>query len=155
MSAGPVIVPTAAAMRELGAALAETLRPGDLVLLIGALGAGKTTFAQGVGAGLAVPGAIRSPTFVLARVHRGGRLPLVHVDAYRLGSVAELDDLDVDASLAESVTLVEWGEGLAEVLAPHRLEVRISRPVDPADDNRTVRFGGFGDRWEGVPLPPT
>lgn len=148
-----VSVPTAAAMRDLGAGLAAVLCPGDLVLLTGTLGAGKTTLAQGIGAGLAVPRPIRSPTFVLARVHRGGRIPLVHVDAYRLGSVDELDDLDLDASLAESVTLVEWGEGLAEVLAPHRLEVRISRPVDPSDDTREVQVSGYGDRWAGVRLP--
>jgi tRNA threonylcarbamoyladenosine biosynthesis protein TsaE len=148
-----VRVLTAAAMRAVGAALAEQLRPGDLVLLIGELGAGKTTLAQGIGAGLAVPQPVRSPTFVLSRVHRGGRVPLVHVDAYRLGTAAELDDLDLDASLAESVTVVEWGEGLAEVLAPDRLEVRIRRPPDPAEDIREVRVTGHGDRWQGIPLP--
>lgn len=146
-------VPTAAAMRALGVRLAELFRAGDLVLLIGDLGAGKTTLAQGVGAGLGVPRPIRSPTFVLARVHRGGRLPLVHADAYRLGSVAELDDLDLDASLAESVTLVEWGEGLAEGLAPDRLEVRIARSADPARELREVRLRGYGRRWRDVQLP--
>lgn len=140
-------------MRALGTSLADLLRPGDLVLLIGEMGAGKTTLAQGIGAGLDVRRPIRSPTFVLARVHSGGRVPLVHVDAYRLRTLAELDDLDLDASLAESVTLVEWGEGLAEMLAPHRLEVRIARPADPTDDTRDVQVTGYGDRWEGVPLP--
>lgn len=148
-----VTVATASAMRTIGAALAELLRPGDLVLLIGELGAGKTTLAQGIGAGFGVPRPIRSPTFVLARVHRGGRVPLVHVDAYRLGTVAELDDLDLDAAFEESVTLVEWGEGLAEGLAAHRLEVRISRSADPAQDIREVRLTGYGERWAGVALP--
>lgn len=146
-------VPSAAAMQALGASLAGALRPGDLVLLIGELGAGKTTLAQGIGAGLGVPRLIRSPTFVLARVHTGGRVPLVHVDAYRLGSTAELDDLDLDASLADSVTLVEWGEGLAEGLAAHRLEIRIARPLDPGDDTRDVLVTGYGERWRSVPLP--
>ena len=146
-------VPTAAAMRALGRSLAAELRAGDLVLLIGDLGAGKTTLAQGIGAGLEVPRPIRSPTFVLARLHRGGRVPLMHVDAYRLRSGGELDDLDLDAALAESVTVVEWGEGLAEVLAPHRLEVRIWHPADPADEGREVSISGYGDRWAGVPLP--
>ena len=146
-------VPTAAAMQALGRSLAAELRAGDLVLLIGDLGAGKTTLAQGIGAGLEVPRPIRSPTFVLARLHRGGRIPLMHVDAYQLGSGGELDDLDLDAALAESVTVVEWGEGLAEVLAPHRLEVRIWHPTDPADEGREVAISGYGDRWAGVPLP--
>ncbi len=148
-----VTVATATAMRAFGSALAERLRPGDLVLLIGELGAGKTTLAQGVGTGLGVPRPVRSPTFVLTRVHRGGRVPLVHVDAYRLGSVAELDDLDLDAALEESVTLVEWGEGLAEGLAAHRLEVRISRSANPVQGGREVRVTGYGARWAGVALP--
>src|SRR3954464_5990046 len=112
-------------MQALGARLAELLQAGDLVVLTGGLGAGKTTLVQGIGAGLGVDGPVLSPTFVIARVHRGGRVPLVPVDAYRPGSVAEVDDLDLDASLEDSVTVVEWGEGLVEDLAGDRLEVGI------------------------------
>jgi tRNA threonylcarbamoyladenosine biosynthesis protein TsaE len=140
-------VATPDAMRELGERLAVDLRPGDLVLLSGPLGAGKTTLAQGIGAGLGVPTPVVSPTFVIARVQRGGRLPLVHVDAYRLSSIAEVDDLDLDASLEESVTVVEWGEGLVEGLAGDRLEVRISRPDDETDETRSVDVTGVGPRW--------
>lgn len=143
-----VEVPTGDDMRAFGRELAERLRAGDLVLLTGPLGAGKTTLAQGIGAGLGVTGPVVSPTFVIARVHRGGRLPLVHVDAYRLGSVAEVDDLDLDASLEESVTLVEWGSGLVEDLAEDRLEVRISRAAEGED--RVVELEGFGSRWAGA-----
>ncbi len=140
-----IVVPSAAAMRSLGAELAERLRPGDLVLLVGPLGAGKTVFAQGVGAGLGVTTPVVSPTFVIARVHRGGRIPLVHVDAYRLGSVAEVDDLDLDASLDSSVTLVEWGAGLVEELADSRLEVHIARSDE--GDVRAVTLTAYGDDW--------
>jgi len=153
-SAGPVRLTAAtdADMRRLGARLAALLAPGDLLVLTGGLGAGKTTLTQGIGAGLAVPGAVVSPTFVIARVHRGGRLPLVHADAYRLGSVAEVDDLDLDASLEESVTVVEWGEGLVEGLTGDRLEI----VIEPgADERRTVTLTGVGARWRGVPLPDT
>jgi tRNA threonylcarbamoyladenosine biosynthesis protein TsaE len=142
-------VPTAADMHRLGRALAELLRPGDLVVLSGPLGAGKTTLTQGIGAGLAVDGDVLSPTFVIARVHRGGRVPMVHADAYRLGSVEEIDDLDLDASLDESVTVVEWGEGLVERLSGDRLEVRIDRASAESDDGRTVRLTPVGPRWTG------
>jgi tRNA threonylcarbamoyladenosine biosynthesis protein TsaE len=140
-------IETPEAMREFGAQLAADLQPGDLIVLSGALGAGKTTLAQGIGRGLGVAGSVLSPTFVIARVHRGGRLPLVHVDAYRLSSIQEVDDLDLDASLEESVTLVEWGEGLVEGLAGDRLHVRIERPADDADETRHVSLTGVGDRW--------
>ena len=154
------------AMRELGGRLAALLRAGDLVLLAGPLGAGKTTLAQGLGAGLGVTGPVLSPTFVIARVHRGGRVPLVHVDAYRLGSVDEVDDLDLDASLDDSVTVVEWGTGLVEGLGEDRLEVRIDLAVggasdaaersaggvDADTDPRTVTITGVGLRWAGVDL---
>lgn len=134
------------AMRDLGRTLGSTLRAGDLVILSGELGAGKTTFTQGLGDGLGVRGGITSPTFVIARVHPSlvGGPDLVHVDAYRLGGVAELDDLDLDTSLEEAVTVVEWGEGLAETLAERRLGVHIARAVaDEASDadERVVTFG--------------
>jgi tRNA threonylcarbamoyladenosine biosynthesis protein TsaE len=141
---------TAHEMRELGRALADRLRPGDLVVVSGALGAGKTTLVQGIGTGLGVREPVLSPTFVIARVHRDGRVPLVHADAYRLGSVAEVDDLDLDASLPESVTVVEWGEGLVDELSADRLEVRIERSSDDADETRRVTVVGIGDRWADV-----
>jgi tRNA threonylcarbamoyladenosine biosynthesis protein TsaE len=136
-------------MHRLGVELARELRAGDLVLLIGDLGAGKTTLAQGIGAGLGVDGPVLSPTFVIARVHRGGRVPMVHVDAYRIGSIAEVDDLDLDAALADSVTLVEWGEGLVEGLSDDRLDVRISRSTDAVDESRSVVITKVGARWAG------
>ena len=118
---------TAEDTRALGRALAGLLVAGDLVVLTGPLGAGKTVLVQGLGAGLGISTPVTSPTFVIARVHRGGRLPLVHADAYRLGSVAEVDDLDLDADTAESVTVVEWGAGLVEGLADAHLQVRLDR----------------------------
>jgi tRNA threonylcarbamoyladenosine biosynthesis protein TsaE len=144
-----VDVPTSADMRSLGERLARLLRPGDLVVLTGELGAGKTTLVQGIGAGLGVRAPVLSPTFVIARVHRDGRVPLVHVDAYRLGSDAEVDDLDLDADLEESVTVVEWGAGLVERLAADRLQVSIVRPGDE-DETRRVRVEGIGARWDDV-----
>lgn len=143
-------VPTAAAMRELGRRLASALRPGDLVLLVGGLGVGKTTLVQGIGDGLGVRGRVLSPTFVIARVHRGGRIPLVHVDAYRLGSIAEVDDLDLDATVEEAVTVVEWGAGLVEGLASDRLEVHLDH--DPrGGEGRRVQLVGHGPRWRELP----
>jgi tRNA threonylcarbamoyladenosine biosynthesis protein TsaE len=147
-----VAVATPEQMRDLGRRLADLLRAGDLVVLTGELGAGKTTLVQGIGAGLGVEAPVVSPTFVIARVHRDGRVPLVHVDAYRLGSVAEVDDLDLDADLDDSVTVVEWGEGLVERLAADRLEVRIMRSSGGGDETRHVRVVGVGDRWNGVAL---
>lgn len=130
-----VEVPTAADMLALGRRLAGALRAGDVVLLSGPLGAGKTTLVQGIAEGLDVAGAVTSPTFVIARVHRGrhGGPDLVHVDGYRLGGRLELDDLDLDASVDASVTVVEWGEGLAEVLADAPLLVRLDRPDDASE----------------------
>jgi tRNA threonylcarbamoyl adenosine modification protein YjeE len=162
-----VVLPDADDTRALGRALAGLLRAGDLVVLAGPLGAGKTVLAQGIGAGLGVAGKVTSPTFVLARVHRGGRVPLVHVDAYRLGSVEEVDDLDLDADLPESVTVVEWGQGLVEQLADAHLLVRLARAA--AGDERTAELTGSGGDWdqrlrrlewdsaraaEGLPGPP-
>jgi tRNA threonylcarbamoyladenosine biosynthesis protein TsaE len=127
-----------------GRRLAEVLRAGDLVILDGPLGAGKTALARGIGAGLGVRGDVTSPTFVISRVHRGGRLPLVHVDAYRLGGVSEVDDLDLDASIAESVTVVEWGDGKVEQLADAHLLIRIDRRPD---DTRVVDLVPVGADW--------
>ena len=161
------------ATRAYGRALAGVLRAGDLVVLTGDLGAGKTTLTQGIGAGLGVRGQVASPTFIIARVHppvAGTGAPgpaLVHVDAYRIGSLDELEALDLDTSLEDSVTVVEWGEGLVEALAADRLEVDVHRPrgsvddatdptradVDPAGGTRTVTVRAVGDRWTGVVLP--
>jgi tRNA threonylcarbamoyladenosine biosynthesis protein TsaE len=150
-----VILPTADDTRLFGRRLATLLRAGDLVLLSGGLGAGKTTLTQGIGDGLGVRGPVTSPTFVIARVHPplGDGPPLVHVDAYRLGGLAEVDDLDLDASLDESVTVVEWGEGKVEDLSDDRLEVGLRRSdgsvvVDvAADESRTVSVRPVGQRW--------
>jgi tRNA threonylcarbamoyladenosine biosynthesis protein TsaE len=173
-------VATAARMRALGRSLATLLRAGDLVILSGGLGAGKTTLTQGIGDGLGVRGPITSPTFVIARVHPplaaaltdAPGPALVHADAYRLGSALELDDLDLDTDTAASVTVVEWGEGLAEGLAADRLVITITpgpasatgvggteadgagEPDDPIGDvPRTVRISAVGNRWEGIKLP--
>ncbi|HEX3002599.1 MAG TPA: tRNA (adenosine(37)-N6)-threonylcarbamoyltransferase complex ATPase subunit type 1 TsaE [Angustibacter sp.] len=167
-------VATRDAMHALGRRLAGLLRAGDLVVLTGDLGSGKTTLTQGLGEGLGVRGPVTSPTFVIARVHPSevGGPPLVHVDAYRLGSIAEVDDLDLDASLEECVTVVEWGQGLVDELAPDRLEVSIVRPrgaapagdparpdddgdadqepADDVDEPRSVVVDGVGERWADV-----
>jgi tRNA threonylcarbamoyladenosine biosynthesis protein TsaE len=141
-----LLIPTDGAMRELGRWLAAFLRAGDLLILSGPLGAGKTTLVQGIGAGLGVRGPVTSPTFVIARVHPGPVVPLIHADAYRLGSAIEVDDLDLDTS--GSVTVVEWGEGLAEGLADERLEISISPDLD--SQQRRVRIRGYGARWDAV-----
>lgn len=141
-----ILVPTDEAMRELGRRLAGLVGPGDLLVLSGALGAGKTTLTQGIGEGLKVRGPITSPTFVIARVHPSlaGGTPLVHADAYRIGGIEEIDDLDLDASIEDAVTVVEWGEGLVEELTDDRLEVVISRGEG---ESRDVTVTGVGDRW--------
>jgi tRNA threonylcarbamoyladenosine biosynthesis protein TsaE len=148
-----VVISTGEAMRELGRTLAEVVRPGDLLVLSGNLGAGKTTLTQGLGEGLKVRGPITSPTFVIARVHPSlcGGPPLVHVDAYRLGGFAEVDDLDLDADLEDAVTVVEWGEGLVEGLSEDRLEIMISRGNADSED-RMVRLTAVGARWANVGL---
>ena len=175
VTASVLLVPTAEDMRLLGRELAGLLRAGDLVVLAGDLGAGKTTLTQGIGAGLAVRGDVTSPTFVISRVHPStiAGPALVHVDAYRLDGVAELDDLDLDAELADSVTVVEWGVGLVEALASDRLQVLVLRPhgAEPQessdhvggdvrspsamedDQPRRVELIGVGARWAGVRLP--
>ena len=149
------VVPDRDSMHALGSSIAGVLRAGDVVVLSGPLGAGKTTRTQGIGRGLNVRGDITSPTFVIARVHPStiNGPALVHVDAYRLGSFIEVDDLDLDASLDESVTVVEWGEGKVEGLADDRLHVMIQRQVgDDEDDTRRVELVGVGSRWADVDL---
>lgn len=147
-----VVAATAEDTQELGRRLAGLVRAGDVLIASGDLGAGKTTLTQGLGEGMAVSGAVISPTFVLSRVHRSttGGPALVHVDAYRLGSAAELDDLDLDESVADSVTLIEWGAGLAEGLSDERLEIDIRRGLDPADETRWVFLTPVGPRWAGL-----
>lgn len=126
-------IETSEAMEQLGLRIGEQLTAGDLLILTGPLGAGKTTFTRGLAEGLGVRGPVQSPTFVIARTHPSlvGRAPLVHVDAYRLGSAGELDDLDLD--LARSAVVVEWGRGLAEELADAWWDIEIERPVGGDD----------------------
>ncbi len=143
--------PDAESMRLLGERVGASLVAGDLVVLTGELGAGKTTFTQGLGTGLHVRGGVTSPTFVIARVHPSlvDGPDLVHVDAYRLGGLDELDDLDLDASLDEVVTVVEWGAGLAEALSEARLEVTIERSVADAPDEDELDPRRVSLRWVG------
>ncbi|WP_371261700.1 tRNA (adenosine(37)-N6)-threonylcarbamoyltransferase complex ATPase subunit type 1 TsaE [Arthrobacter sp. ov118] len=175
---------TAAQTHELAAALGAVVEPGDLLVLTGELGAGKTTFTQGLGEGMGVRPGIISPTFVLVRIHpnladgpRPGGPDLVHVDAYRLESAAEIDDIDLENTMDSAVTVVEWGRGRVEHLSESRLEVELHRSrggadgvpatghaVDPAahssvldfdtdddDEPRTVVVRGFGPRWAEPP----
>ncbi|MDF9748579.1 tRNA (adenosine(37)-N6)-threonylcarbamoyltransferase complex ATPase subunit type 1 TsaE [Arthrobacter sp. ES3-54] len=183
-------VRTAAETHALAAALGAVLQTGDLLVLTGELGAGKTTFTQGLGEGLGVRAGIISPTFVLVRIHpnlpggpRPGGPDLVHVDAYRLESAAEIDDIDLENTMDSAVTVVEWGRGRVEHLSDSRLEVELHRPrggaaadpaaADPAgtpraaadpgvldfdtdddDEPRTVVIRGFGPRWAEAPALP-
>ena len=150
MTARRIVVPGVEDTQALGCALGALLRAGDLVVLTGGLGAGKTTLTQGLGDGLGVRGPVTSPTFVIARVHPSlvDGPPLVHVDAYRLGGALELEDLDLEASLEEAVTVVEWGHGLAESLADSYLEVELARAVGDEDEiPRRARITGHGPRW--------
>ncbi len=150
----PLLLDAPAQTRALGGRLATGLAAGDLVVLSGPLGAGKTALTQGIGAALGVRGAVTSPTFVLARVHPGP-LPLVHVDAYRLRDAGaptlELDDLDLDADLPAGVVVVEWGTGLVEGLSDARLEVRLDRPAGAPEDLRTAVVRAYGRRWAVLP----
>jgi len=170
------VIPDAAAMHSWGVQVAAELRAGDLLVLTGPLGAGKTTFTRGLGVGLGVRGAVTSPTFVLARTHPSlvGGPPLVHVDAYRLQGAMELDDLDID--FEHSVVVVEWGRGLLDGVADSWLDIEIERPTGalqtrpaaatgPAeastapgldldvdlDEPRTVTITGHGPRWAALP----
>jgi len=149
------------ATKRFAARLATALHPGDLIILTGELGAGKTTFTQGLGAALQVRGQISSPTFIVAREHPaiGSGPNLVHVDAYRLGGLAELDALDLDSSLDEAVTVVEWGAGLAENLSDDHLEIEITRQRgnftaddDPEAGERLIKLHPIGPRWAEVDL---
>lgn len=136
-----VALPTVADTERLGRQVGARLRAGDVVVLSGPLGAGKTVLARGIGAGLGVRGPVTSPTFVLAREHRAGPrgVPMLHVDAYRLGGLDELDDLDLDTDLVEAAVVVEWGEGMAERLAAEHLLVRLERRDD---DTRVATLSG-------------
>jgi tRNA threonylcarbamoyladenosine biosynthesis protein TsaE len=152
-------VPTSEAMVRLGARLAQLLERGDVIIAGGDLGAGKTTLTQGIGRGLGSEGPIISPTFVLSRIHPStiGRPTLMHVDAYRLSTSYELDDLDLDAAVPDSITVVEWGQGIAEGLAEDRLEIDIwTSPADLSgvgdDSERVVTIRAIGARWRGVDL---
>ncbi|RAX47276.1 tRNA (adenosine(37)-N6)-threonylcarbamoyltransferase complex ATPase subunit type 1 TsaE [Arthrobacter sp. AQ5-06] len=172
-------VTTADQTHALAAVLGAELQAGDLLVLTGELGAGKTTFTQGLGEGLGVRAGIISPTFVLVRIHpnlpdgpRPGGPDLVHVDAYRLGSASEIDDIDLENTLDSSVTVVEWGRGRVEHLSESRLEVDLHRAIgldstarepNPAhaeildfdtedlDEPRTIVLRGFGPRWSTRP----
>ena len=157
-----LLIDTPEAMAELGARLALELRAGDLVALNGELGAGKTTLARGLGEQLGVRGAVTSPTFVLARTHKRieGGAPLVHVDAYRLGSAAELEDLDIDFD--SSIVVVEWAAGMLDGITKEWLQIDIDRPtgastnllaegVEPIEP-RTVTVTGHGRRWHDLRL---
>jgi len=138
-----------------GRALGRSLRAGDLVLLSGPLGAGKTTLTRGIADGLGVGGRVSSPTFVLARVHPAGPsgVPLVHVDAYRLGGdLSELDDLDLDADLERSAVVVEWGEGTADRLSSDYLVVRLDRREDDVREVTLEPYGTWSSRTPDLRL---
>ncbi|QDG62840.1 tRNA (adenosine(37)-N6)-threonylcarbamoyltransferase complex ATPase subunit type 1 TsaE [Pseudarthrobacter sp. NIBRBAC000502771] len=166
---------TAEQTHAFGARLAEVLQAGDLLVLSGELGAGKTTFTQGLGEGLGVRPGIISPTFVLVRIHpnlpdgpRPGGPDLVHVDAYRLGSAAEIDDIDLENTMDSSVTVVEWGHERVEHLSESRLEIDLHRAIglgaapaatpgsldfdaEDTDEPRTIVVRGYGPRWADFP----
>jgi tRNA threonylcarbamoyladenosine biosynthesis protein TsaE len=143
-----ITIATPEAMHQLGLELAAHLRAGDLVLVNGPLGAGKTVLAQGIGAGLGITG-ITSPTFVISRVHKGA-IPFIHVDAYRLVDSENpnlyLDDLDLD--IANSITVIEWGGAESARLSEDRLEITLDR----SDDVRKVDVNPIGSRWAGFSL---
>jgi tRNA threonylcarbamoyladenosine biosynthesis protein TsaE len=143
-----ITIATPEAMHQLGLQLAAHLRAGDLVLVNGPLGAGKTVLAQGIGAGLGVSG-VTSPTFVISRVHKAA-IPFIHVDAYRLVDSENpnlyLDDLDLD--IANSITVIEWGGAESARLSEDRLEISIDR----SDDVRKVDVNPIGSRWAGFSL---
>jgi len=141
-------------MKALGAQLATHLLPGDVILLSGPLGAGKTALTQGIAEYLGIPG-VTSPTFVISRIHEAGskKIPLVHIDAYRLqgsdGS-AFFEDLDLTDYMERSITIVEWGEGIVERIADQYLEIQIAHTDD--ENTRELTYSGRGDRWNGFTL---
>jgi tRNA threonylcarbamoyl adenosine modification protein YjeE len=137
-------------MHELGVKISQQFRAGDLVVLVGPLGAGKTTLTRGIGEGLHAIGNVSSPTFVIARTHKreGSDVPMVHVDAYRLGGAAELDDLDID--FENSIVLVEWGRGLLEGISDNWLEIEIERDHTGESEIRELKILAFGNRWSAV-----
>ena len=143
-----ITIATAEAMHQLGVKLSAQLRAGDLVLVNGPLGAGKTVLAQGIGAGLGVTG-VTSPTFVISRVHKAA-IPFIHVDAYRLVDSDNpnlyLDDLDLD--IANSITVIEWGGAESARLSEDRIEITIDR----SDEVRKVEVNPIGSRWAGFSL---
>ena len=141
-------IKSAEEMEQLGSKLAGLLRPGDLVLLAGPLGAGKTTLTRGIGRGLSAQGTIQSPTFVLARTHRIPNGKLVHVDAYRLSSAMELDDLDID--FENSIVIVEWARDFLDGYSENFLTVEIDRTNE--DDSRLVTLTPTGSRWKEASL---
>ena len=161
-----ITVNSADQTRAVGQALASQLRPGDLVMLSGGLGAGKTTFTQGIGAGLQVKGRVSSPTFIVARVHPSlvGGADLIHADAYRIKDLTDLETLDLDSTLDQAITVIEWGEGKTEQLSADRLEIEIHREhggvatssngvVDLAqmdDGKRKITIRPLGKRWQGT-----
>lgn len=152
--------------RAAGELLAKHLRRGDLVMLSGGLGAGKTTFTQGIGSGLQVKGRVSSPTFIVARVHPSlaGGPDLIHADAYRIKDLTDLETLDLDSTLDQAITVIEWGEGKTEQLSADRLEIEIHREqggiatssdgvvdLEEMDDGkRTITIRPLGKRWEGT-----
>lgn len=138
-------IPTAADMGEFGARVARLLRAGDVVCLTGELGAGKTTFTRGLGRELQVRGTVTSPTFVVARTHpRADGVPFVHIDAYRLQSAAELEDLDIDWD--NVISVVEWGHGMLDTIVDEWLEIVIDRSHSAEDEMRTVSLHATGPR---------
>lgn len=141
-------IKSAEEMEQLGSKLAGLLKPGDLVLLAGPLGAGKTTLTRGIGKGLKAEGTIQSPTFVLARTHRIPNGKLVHVDAYRLSSAVELDDLDID--FENSIVIVEWARDYLDGYSENFLTVEIDRTSE--DDERVVTLTPTGHRWKEASL---
>jgi tRNA threonylcarbamoyladenosine biosynthesis protein TsaE len=145
-----LVLPTEHDTLRFGELLGRRLRPGDLVILSGSLGAGKTVLTKGIAVGMGVTGIVMSPTFVIARVHHPAGeagVTLVHVDAYRLGGVLEFDDLDLDTDLTAAAVVVEWGEGRAEQLAEDHLVIRMQRRED---DTRTVELQATGERWAAL-----
>ena len=139
-------------MRELGAAIAKKLHAGDLIILSGDLGAGKTALTQGIGSALGIKD-VTSPTFVISRVHNG-KIPLIHVDAYRLmgnkNANFEFDDLDLDTSIKDAITVIEWGDSVAPRLMDEYLLIKIE--FGAGDSERIVSATGYGPRWQGFTL---